>query len=494
MRRFLLFPLLLWATLAQSQSCPSCRYASYVFDSVDVTTVKFGEGQNADGNLQELFMDIYTPNGDTVSQRPVMIFAFGGGFLQGSRDEGYVQRACNRFAKAGYVAAAIDYRTGFDPLGLFPIPTEELMRTFFRAMQDMRGAVQWFRAHADQMGNTLRIDDNLITVGGASAGGITACLTAYCDKSSEFAEMGDTMAIAGLGGFYSSSGTYSSYSWEAQGVFSIAGAIVNTAWIEPGDPPIFSAHGDQDLTVPYQGGNFGIGPISIGLEGSYNIDQAAKAVGVCSYLFTMPGEGHPSGNESEEFLDQIFLRALPRSKAVVEGNSFCCNFTASIELPQITTDPIGFIDRESEVVGASNPAYRWCEVPCGFTSTSPDVLVPVTNVPITTILLMVTDGGCTAMDFEIIDLFATAQAPELESAWLQVSPNPSQGELQVRSSRTDLLLQSVRVLDVNGRLVTAQELDKGLEADVSLEGMPAGVYFLRLGTSKGDVWKKVILR
>ena len=71
--------LLFTGLLSPAQSCTDCRYASYIFDSVETSTVKFGEGENADGDLQELFMDIYTPYGDTASNRPLIIFAFGGG-------------------------------------------------------------------------------------------------------------------------------------------------------------------------------------------------------------------------------------------------------------------------------------------------------------------------------------------------------------------------------------------------------------------------------
>jgi para-nitrobenzyl esterase len=82
------FILLFWMVLAtftnsNSQTCSDCRFITPVFDSVTVSTVKFGEGKNVDGNNQELYMDIYQPFGDTMTNRPVAIFAFGGAFVQG---------------------------------------------------------------------------------------------------------------------------------------------------------------------------------------------------------------------------------------------------------------------------------------------------------------------------------------------------------------------------------------------------------------------------
>ncbi len=128
---------------SQAQDCTDCRYISPVFDSVTVETVQFGEGINIDGVNQQLFMDVYQPYGDTMTNRPVLIFAFGGGFVQGSREDWYVKEVCNHFAKAGYVAVANDYRIGIDPAEIIAL---QHMRIFFRPMQDMRGTVQYLKA------------------------------------------------------------------------------------------------------------------------------------------------------------------------------------------------------------------------------------------------------------------------------------------------------------------------------------------------------------
>src|SRR5687768_2983330 len=109
---FLVFALLCFCFVQSSygQSCTDCRYVTSVFDSVTVETVMFGEGPNANGDTQQLYMDIYQPYGDTLTKRPVAVFAFGGAFITGSRDDWYVVLACEQLARAGYVVASIDYR------------------------------------------------------------------------------------------------------------------------------------------------------------------------------------------------------------------------------------------------------------------------------------------------------------------------------------------------------------------------------------------------
>ncbi len=493
----LLAAFILANTFLQAQSCPECRFTAYVFDSVEVSTVKFGEGTNADGDLQELFMDIYEPYGDTMSARPVVFFAFGGGFLQGSRDEGYVVRACERFARAGYVAMAIDYRIGFDPLGLFPIPTEELMRVFFRSMQDMRGSVQWARAHADVMGNTLRLDTTQMIIGGASAGGIAACMTAYCDKSIEFGEMGDTNAIAGLGGFYSTSGMYPNYSWDVNGVFNIAGALVNVDWMEPGDPPIFSAHGDQDAVVPYEGGNFGIGPISIGLEGSSNIHQAAASRGVCSYLYTMSGEGHPSGNEEEEFYDEIYNRALPRAWGAMQGLSFCCPLEVDVTPALIIINP-GFPAYVSEVTNGISPSIQWCDIRCLTSGTGPEVSYytnPLTDSIPDYIIAIVTEGGCMNSDFELVESNVNAEAESApDMGRLDIFPTPATNSLFLRwEQKGKVEPEMIRLFDTHGKYLAQWQWEKGQMQELDLGMYDTGLYFIEVEGQGRAYWEKVLL-
>lgn len=481
-RLFFLFLFCLPALPLHAQDCEDCEYISMRFDSVEVQTVKFGEGENADGNMQELFMDIYTPYGDTSSLRPVLIFAFGGGFIQGSRNESYVKLVCERYAKAGYVTAGIDYRIGFDPLGVLLGPNRELMRTFFRAMQDMRGSIQWFRAHADIMGNTLRIDTNNIISGGASAGGIAACMVAYCDKSTEFGEIGDTSAIAGLGGFYASSGLYPSYSWESAGIVNIAGAIVNTDWIEAGDPPIFNAHGDQDITVPYEGGNFGIGPISIGLEGSFSIDKAANAAGVCSYLYTIVGDDHPSGNESDEYYENIFVRSLPRAQALVRGQEFCCNHSVEIEEDLgILTPPETPIALEAQLTGTSNPQIQWCEVTCDQNQTNGTQFLTsaYTDIP-RYFMVTVTEGNCVATDFYAVAAEPVGRLEPTAESRIQMYPVPASNVLNIDFQDAQLGDVEVRIVNVAGKIVWENTIKGNGIQQLELGVWPRGMYLLEV--------------
>ena len=83
------------------------RFIDKVFDNVDRTSdIVFGSGARSNGS-QTLEMDIYTPRGDTQTDRPVLILAFGGGFTTGFRRDPLISTIAIDFAQRGFVTASI---------------------------------------------------------------------------------------------------------------------------------------------------------------------------------------------------------------------------------------------------------------------------------------------------------------------------------------------------------------------------------------------------
>src|SRR5688572_19714468 len=101
-----------------SQACNSLRYQDTIFHSVTITTFKFGTATPYGllAQPQDLFLDFYEPTGDTLTNRPLIVFQFGGGFTIGWRSEPVIPQFCDYFAKCGYAVASIDYRLGLNPL------------------------------------------------------------------------------------------------------------------------------------------------------------------------------------------------------------------------------------------------------------------------------------------------------------------------------------------------------------------------------------------
>lgn len=469
----------------QSQNCTDCRYLTEIFDSVQVTeNIKFAEGENSEGDQQELFMDIYQPVGDTVTKRPVLLFAFGGAFVTGTRKENYVKLACRRYAKAGYVAAAMDYRIGIDFIAGLSDPGKEAIRVFFRSMQDLRASVEYVYYTA-QNGNPYAVDTNLIFLGGASAGAIAALFTEYCDSPTKMAEIGDTSVLNDFGGFEASSSIYPGYSRDVAGIVNVAGAMTNADWVEAGKAPHISAHGDEDNTVPYEDDNdlnSGLGLLGITLEGSYLIDQAAQSKGLCSYLYTIEGGDHPSGGAPPEYFDGIFNRWMPRMHAIIEERTFCCAGTVSIEGDSTVSDTETQIKLVAENTGFSPTDIKWCSLPCSVISRE-DSIANSNAIVGEYYIATAYDSSCQATDFVRIseaeenpDTVSTVSTVQEQP--MRIYPNPSNGEILISS---ETAFEKIYIIDMRGKIVAEKVRGEQYGTPnlrISIQHLQQGTYFV----------------
>lgn len=325
------------ALFSFGQDCAN-QYTTDIASTVSMTTVQYGSAINAQGANQDLFMDIYQGDGDTDIDKPVMILAFGGSFIGGTRDSEDMVYFATEFAKKGYVCASIDYRLASSAFDLFS--EEALVKTVIRAIHDGKGAIRFFREDADG-DNTYKIDPNKIFIGGTSAGGILAVNLAYMDDPEKLPTNWQTWAEE-LGGLEGESGS-AGYCSKANGVFSFAGAVVDTAWIENDDVPIYSTHSTGDGTVPYGYGSplGGIAPITV--YGSGPLHARMENIGTHNVLDTYTDNAHPpfatnDQQENEQRLADIedhlttFLHEIMvcNPNNLLQNNVDVCSTTSSI--------------------------------------------------------------------------------------------------------------------------------------------------------------------
>ena len=62
-------------------------------------------------DTSKLYMDVYVPQVQN-EQHACLFFVFGGGFINGKRDDSQVQQIKKYYTDKGYVVVAIDYRLG----------------------------------------------------------------------------------------------------------------------------------------------------------------------------------------------------------------------------------------------------------------------------------------------------------------------------------------------------------------------------------------------
>lgn len=115
------------------------------------------------------YLHLYVPDSD--SEVPLYIFVHGGGFFLGDPETRQAQLFYRYVRDHGYAVATINYRLGSE--AKYPA-----------AIEDVKAAVRFLRANADQYG----LDPDHFAVAGESAGGYLASMAA-CTNDSEFSDV-----------------------------------------------------------------------------------------------------------------------------------------------------------------------------------------------------------------------------------------------------------------------------------------------------------------
>jgi acetyl esterase/lipase len=244
------------------------RYRDNVFTAFTKTAdVTYGTATNQLNQLVTLKVDIYRPQGDTETSRPLAIWVHGGGFSGGNKTSTEIVDQSINYALKGYVSAAISYR--LHPQGCAAGgPTVTCIVAIVQALQDAQTAVRFFRANAATYG----VDPSRIAIGGSSAGAITALNVGYNGENP-------------------GPGDHQGFSSAVRAAQSLSGAALGTGPIGPGDAAAILFHNEADPLVP-----------RVWADNTVNI---AKSKGLPVHFLNWPGAGHvPYAANRAQILDQ----------------------------------------------------------------------------------------------------------------------------------------------------------------------------------------------
>ena len=116
-------------------------------------------------NRTDLHLDIVAPEITGKELRPAIVYVHGGGWIGGNK----TTSSNDWLAEAGFFTVSIDYRL-----------TD--VATFPAQIHDVKAAIRWVRAHADE----YQVDASKIGVWGSSAGGHLSALCAVTNGIEEF--------------------------------------------------------------------------------------------------------------------------------------------------------------------------------------------------------------------------------------------------------------------------------------------------------------------
>ncbi|MDQ3106991.1 MAG: alpha/beta hydrolase, partial [Actinomycetota bacterium] len=199
------------------------------------------------GGGRDLLCDVYTPPGVSAgSSAPCVVIVHGGGWRSGDRSQ--LRGYGILLGRAGYVCVAPEYRL----LGESPWPAQ---------IHDVKAALRWARASADELG----IDPDRIAIEGNSAGAHLALVAAgtpgLAELEGEGGNAGVSTAVAAVAAIYPPTLFFDAASGHAHGGLPLL-ALVEDGDVEAARlaspvhhvsadfPPTLLIHGTSDTTVP----------------------------------------------------------------------------------------------------------------------------------------------------------------------------------------------------------------------------------------------------
>ncbi len=503
---FTLMALLVTTSWAQQ------RYIDEVFSSVSVQRdVAYGLNATVlalpvvgQAIPQPLLMNVYTPDGDTETQRPLVLYFHTGNFLPhpdngstgGTRDDSTAVEIATRLAKMGYVVAVCTYRFGWNP-----IASDQTTRVFtlinaaYRGVQDARTAVKFFKRNAAEAGNTYGIDPSKVVIWGQGTGGYISLNTASLDEYIEIpltpggkftvtTAAGpipmiiegingdincDSVGIVPPGGFppgFPVGDTLNypnhvGYSGDFQLAVNMGGALGDTSWIDQGQPPIISFQVPTDPFAPY---NIG--------------------------LVIVPGFNLPVVEVFGAYQTQLFQNRYGNNDAFA-GKTYPGDYS------DVANSRNDGYDGLFPIIGTAGPAdsgpWEWWDPATNVNHangilSNPDMSAAKARSYIDTMIAYYAPRAC-----EVLGLSCGLVAVEKLNPedMLTVAPVPAQQSVFVSSRQGDLI-RSIYVYDLSGRLVKVHVNVDDNQFQMNRDVLANGSYIMQVHFDKGVATRKIM--
>ena len=485
-------------------------------------------GDSTDVKIVASRMDVYMPSPavDTMAMRPVILYAHTGSFLPkafngqatGDRMDSAAVETCKQWAKRGYVAISVDYRTGWNPVAADQdTRTGTLLNAVYRAVHDMKQAVRVTKLSV-LGGNPFKIDPTKMVVYGQGSGGYVSLAYGSMTRPSEleldkFLDVNgnsyiNTALVGGIDGFggqinlYQDTFSAAGVTSDIQMVVNAGGALADISWVEAGEPAVVSLHCIRDAYAPFD-------------TGTVIVPTTQEVVVDVNGPGTYMSKVNALGN-NDAFIGKWYGDDFTKTARARYGETYDYIYAAPRDEITLATDINGLfpfdIAKGASVFQNTGAPWEWwnkadldayCayynQFGAGLDADAIDASSLFSNpnghdkshalAYIDTIqgymnprVMRVLEIG----NWEALSVNEVKKTNEIFSVY----PNPANTQVTVLSKAGNV--NNVVIYDVTGRVVYTQNANV-TTLNVNISNLPKGVYVINVSTEKGENVEKLII-
>jgi len=493
------------------------RYLKPVFAQASATTIIYGSNftvlplavPGGRATRQPLVARVYTPAGDTKTDRPLIIYLHTGNFLPfgnngscgGTIGDSSAVEMATRLTKMGYVVAVANYRTGWNPLAPAELSRRfTLINAAYRGVQDVRTCIRYFRKSTDTGGNPFGIDPNKIVVFGQGTGGYISMAAAYLNTYNEILTTSDpnkyllplsaTLKVPmvrevyngdvfGLTGPCIVDAAYNAYTGIPVGdtlcvpnhigyasnfnlAVNLGGALGDSTWMDLREMPLISFHNPTETFAPCKTDILNVGtptgpqPV-VEVSGSCDLQAQANRMG----------------------LNKVFNDA-----AIAAANLQLYDKYGTIAKTR-SGNLSGFFPFVGPKDNTGSP-WEWAGVSAITTALNCNFNKNMALSYIDTIINYFAPRAVLALNLAVVGTNDINTSIEM-----QIAPNPAVDQTVI-TVPANYLMKGLDVVDASGRVVRNV---KGINSNTySLDraNMPRGMYFIKAYFAEGVVTRRVV--
>ena len=501
MKNFYIFFFLFFAFVLNAQRYVTPQYPVKVTQGITYgTNISILTGSPAP---LELKMNVIEPI-DNQADRPLVLIAHTGIFLPplyngqvtGGLTDSTVVALAGALASRGYVVAPYTYRMGWLPTSPdVNVRTGTLLQAAYRGIQDTRACIRYFKKSVAESGNPYGIDPSRIAVLGVGTGGYLSfgagslndfgevlldkfinsqTLTPFIDSNL----LGD---IWGLKQTPLCMPNHPGYSSNFQFAFNLGGALGDSSWLdgEAMEPAYSGVHCVNDFFAPYYEGAV-IVPTTrefvVNVVGTRKAIETANGNGSNNKLKNLSFDPLASLIDAQKSTP-ITLPLNPSQRIQLGTDNFY-----GFNLPPVQGSPWDWWDLNTLkfVVSAVNQQrgtnFNADTLHRNGLASNPDMSAEKGRRYVDSCLALFLPRACAALN---LGCGTNVKNLKPEEVGLDVSPNPAQSEMIIKSN-PDKLISAVLIYDLQGRLVKGLTDLKSNTVTVQKGNLQAGVYIAQV--------------